>query len=426
MTRAGTILGWMLTVAIGVSGVSAQVPTAAPGDWPWWRGPNFNGVAESNQQPPTAWNEKQNVAWKTAIPGRGHSTPIVVGGRVFLQTADDKQRTQSVLCFDRQSGRVLWNRELNRGNLTEKVNRKNTHASSTIACDDGHLFVLFCNNDAIQVTVLNLDGKTIWKKAASPFLEKKYSNGYAASPVLYGNSVIIACDCEAGGKIMALDRKNGKTLWSTKRPGMTNYASPIVGHVSGRDQLLIGGLKMVASYDPNNGKMLWSSPALSIQTSGTLVWSRDMVFAAGGFPEGSTAGVKADGSGEIAWKNTHRLHEQSLLIHEGHVYAINDRGIALCWQARTGKEIWRHRLRGPISASPTLVDGNIYAINELGTAWVFPASPKGFQLISKNQLGTIAFASPTICGSEIFLRVADMVDEKRLESLYCLKRTSKP
>ena len=125
MTRAGTILGWMLTVAIGVSGVSAQVPTAAPGDWPWWRGPNFNGVAESNQQPPTAWNEKQNVAWKTAIPGRGHSTPIVVGGRVFLQTADDKQRTQSVLCFDRQSGRVLWNRELNRGNLTEKVNRKN-------------------------------------------------------------------------------------------------------------------------------------------------------------------------------------------------------------------------------------------------------------------------------------------------------------
>lgn len=422
MRRAGTVFGWWLAVVCAATSVPAQVPRAAPGDWPWWRGPTFNGVAESGQRPPVEWSETKNVAWKTPVPGRGHSTPIVVGERLFLQTADETLLTQSVLCFDRKTGKRLWSRELNRGNLTKKVNTKNTHATSTIASDRGRLFVLFCNNDAVQATALDLDGKTIWKKTAAPFLEKKYSNGYAASPVLYGDTVIIACDCETGGVVMALDRETGKTIWSTKRPGMTNYASPIVGHVAGRDQLLIGGLKMVASYDPANGTMLWNSPALSIQTSGTLVWSKDMVFAAGGFPEGNTAGVKADGSGEIAWKNTHRLHEQSMLIHDGHVYAINDRGIALCWQARSGKEVWRHRLRGPISASPTLVDGNIYAVNELGTAWVYRASPRGFELVSKNQLGTIVFASPTICGGEIFLRVADMVEEKRQESLYCLKR----
>ncbi len=427
MSRVEAVVGWLLVllaVLLGATTAAAQVPTAAAGDWPWWRGPNFNGVAESGQRAPVEWSETNNVAWKVAVPGRGHSTPIVVGGRVFLQTADETLLTQSVLCFDRKTGKLLWNRELNRGNLTQKVNPKNTHATSTIASDRGRLFVLFCNNDAVQVTALDLDGKTIWKKTASPFLEKKYSNGYAASPVLYGDTVIIVSDCETGSVVMALDRANGKTIWSTQRPAMTNYASPIVGHVAGRDQVLIGGLKMVAGYDPVNGRLLWKSPALSMQTSGTPVWAGDMVFAAGGFPEGNTAGVRADGSGEIVWKNTHRIHEQSMLIHGGHVYALNDRGIALCWQAGTGKEVWRHRLRAPISASPTLADGKIYAVNELGTTWVYRASPKGFQLVSKNQLGTIVFASPTICGGEIFLRVADRVDDKRQESLYCLRRAA--
>ncbi|MFP6769343.1 MAG: PQQ-binding-like beta-propeller repeat protein, partial [Planctomycetaceae bacterium] len=250
MRQVEVLGGWLLAICLGVTTVSGQVPKAASGDWPWWRGPNFNGVAESGQRAPVEWSETKNVAWKTAVPGRGHSTPIVVGGRVFLQTADETLLTQSVLCFDRKTGKLLWNRELNRGNLTKKVNPKNTHATSTIASDRGRLFVLFCNNDAVQVTVLDLDGKTIWKKTASPFLEKKYSNGYAASPVLWGDTVIIACDCETGSAVMALDRDNGKTIWSTQRPAMSNYASPIVGRVAARDQVLIGGLKMVAGYDP--------------------------------------------------------------------------------------------------------------------------------------------------------------------------------
>ena len=150
-----------------------------------------------------------------------------------------------------------------------------------------------------------------------------------------------------------------------------------------------------------------------------------MVFAAGGYPSGSTAGIVADGSGRIAWKNTHRIHEQSLLVHKGHVYGVNDTGIALCWETRTGRELWKHRLRGPISASPTLVGETIYLANELGTTWVYRATPEGYQQLAENQLGTIVFASPTICGGQIFLRVADMVDEKRVEMLYCIQASSK-
>ncbi|MBO13266.1 MAG: dehydrogenase [Planctomycetaceae bacterium] len=401
------------------------MPRAAKGDWPWWRGPHFNGVAESGQKVAVEWSDSRNVAWKAAVPGRGHSTPIVVGTRVFLQTADETERSQSVLCFDRESGKRLWSRELNRGNLQEKINRKNTYATSTIACDRGRLFVLFGNNASVQATALDLDGTIVWSTLAAPFVEKKYPNGYAASPVVYGDTVIVAVDCEGGGTLVALDRNTGKRVWATSRVGKTNYASPIVGHVAGKDQLLLGGLDMVASYNPVNGKPLWDAPAIAMQTSGTPVWEGDMVFAAGGYPSGSTAGIVADGSGRIAWKNTHRIHEQSLLVHKGHVYGVNDTGIALCWETRTGREVWKHRLKAPISASPTLVDETIYLANELGTTWVYRATPEGYQQLAENQLGTIAFASPTICGGQIFLRVADMVDEKRVETLYCIQASSK-
>jgi outer membrane protein assembly factor BamB len=319
----------------------------------------------------------------------------------------------------------LWTRELNRGNLQEKINRKNTYATSTIACDRGRLFVLFGNNASVQATALDLDGTMVWSTLAAPFVEKKYPNGYAASPVVYGDTVIVAVDCEGGGTLVALDRNTGKRVWATSRVGKTNYASPVVGHVAGKDQLLLGGLDMVASYNPVNGKPLWDAPAIAMQTSGTPVWEGNMVFAAGGYPSGSTAGIVADGSGRIAWKNTHRIHEQSLLVHQGHVYGVNDTGIALCWETRTGREMWKHRLKAPISASPTLVGETIYLANELGTTWVYRATPEGYQQLAENQLGTIVFASPTICGGQIFLRVADMVDEKRVETLYCIQASSK-
>ncbi len=158
-----------------------------------------------------------------------------------------------------------------------------------------------------------------------------------------------------------------------------------------------------------------------MQTGATPVWEGDLVFASGGFPAGETLCIRADGSGDVVWRNNQKCYEQSLLVTDGHVYAINDNGIALCWEARTGRELWRKRLRGPISASPILVGRTIYASNERGTTFVYRASPDGCKLLAENQLGTEAFATPTICGSQIFLRVATSTETKRQEWLYCIQ-----
>ena len=399
----------------------AQLLKPAPGDWPWWRGPNYQGTAEAGQQPAVEWSDQKNVAWRTSVPGRGYSSPTVVGNRIFLTTADEKARVQSVLCFDRKKGKQLWRRDVNRGGLPLRINRKNTHASPTIACDGSRLFAVFYCRGGIQVAALDLNGKLVWEREAGRFDPQEFKHGYGASPLLYGEVVIIAGDYDGDAFLTALDRKTGKTAWRTKRPSMCNYSSPIVGRVAGRDQLLISGSELVASYNPQNGKLLWKTPATTQATVGTVVWDGDLVFAAGGYPRPGIACIRADGSGEVVWKNTQRIYEQSMLVLDGHLFTINDAGIAYCWKADTGVEMWAERLRGPVSSSPILAGDNIYISNEHGTTWVFQATPERFTLIAKNQLGSEAFASPAICGNQIFIRVADRVDERHQESLYCIE-----
>ena len=403
------------------SSCQAQLFEAAAGDWPWWRGPDFNGVADAKQQVPIEWSDTENVAWKVKVPGRGHSSPTVVGQRVLLATADEKAQTQSILCFDRRTGESLWTREVNRGGFQKKISPRNTHASSTVACDGQRLFAAVSHHGSVHVNALDLNGRPVWQREVGRFEERKYPNGHAASPVLYRDVVIIAADCEAGGFLAALNRRTGKIVWKTPRPPATNYASPIVARVAGRDQVLISGCNQVASYDPASGELLWNSKAKWLQTSGTIVWEDDLVFASGGYPDSETVCIRADGSGEAVWRNNQKCFEQSLLVRDGHLYAINDGGIAFCCEARTGTELWRKRLRGPISASPVFIGEKIYASNELGTTFVYGASPDGCELLAENQLGSEAIATPAICGGQIFLRVADNTRAGRQEWLYCIQ-----
>ena len=409
-----------MLIAIASTGY-AQLPQAQTGDWPWWRGPNSNGVAESGQRPPVAWSQTKNVAWKAVVPGRGHASPTVVGDRIYLATADDVTMVQSILCFARGTGKPLWRRDVNRGGFPDRINPKNTHASSSIACDGTRLFATFFNHDGIQVVALDLDGKPQWEQVAGKFTPDEYRNGYAASPVLYGNLVIIAGDFDGEAFLAALDGETGRRVWNTPRPSRINYASPIVARIAGRPQVLISGSDMVASYDPRSGRQLWTAAATTMATAGTMVWDGELVFASGGFPEHGTFCVRADGSGEIVWQNNQRCYEQSMLAFAGHLYAVTDNGIALCWDAATGEELWRERLRGPISASPVLSGGHIYAVNELGTTWVYRATSEKFELVQENQLGNEVFASPTICGDQVFLRVSESVEEQQQETLYCIQ-----
>jgi outer membrane protein assembly factor BamB len=387
-------------------------------DWPWWRGAQRNGIANPDQDPPTEWSASQNVAWKSAIPGRGHGSPTVVGRRVYLATADEQQGTQSVLCLDRETGKQLWHAEVHRGGLMQK-NEKSTAASSTVACDGESVFINFANNGAVYVTALDLEGNQRWQKKIGDYL---IHQGYGASPAVYQSLVIASADSAAGGVIAALDRKTGAIAWKRDRPKEPNYTSPIILNVAGRDQLFLTGCNLFSSFDPLSGKTHWEIKGATTECVTSTVTDGERVFSSGGYPKNHLAAVLADGSGKIAWDTNDRVYVPSLLARNGHLFGVLDAGIAACWKSDTGKQLWKKRLDGEFSASPVLVGNTIFATNENGETFVYRADPKKFEQIAVNKLGDQVMASAAICGSRIYMRVAEQVDGKRQEMLYCLAK----
>ena len=393
-------------------------PILNRGDWLTWRGPNANGIAVNGQSVPVNWSETDNVVWKTSVPGRGHSSPTVVGDRIVLTTADGQ--SQSVVCFDRGNGKKLWQTTIHQGGLPPQIHTKNTHASPTVACNGELLFASFNNSNSVSLTALNLDGEQVWQKNAGPYQPNKYKFGYAPSPLLYDSLVIVASEYDGKSFLVAYQQETGTEAWRIPRPKLISFSSPIVGHVAGRDQLLISGCNAVSSYDPKTGRQLWTTKATTQATCGTMVWEDDLVFASGGYPDKETVAVKADGSGIVVWRNREKCYEQSMLVTGGYLYAVNDNGIAFCWRAKDGREMWKQRLGGAVSSSPTLVGDTIYCANEAGTMFVFKANPQKYEAVARNQLGTETFASPAICGDQIFIRAATGSGAARKETLYCI------
>lgn len=400
------------------AGIADFSKLSSKSDWPWWRGPSRNGIA-AEQSVPTNLGPSENMVWKALVPGRGHSSPVVVGERVYLTTADEETKTHTVLAFDRHNGKPAWETDVNKGAFPAKNHAKNTEASPTLASDGDRLYAAFYHHDKVEAVALNVDGKIAWKQTVCPFRPKTFEYGYAPSPVLYKDNVIISAEYDGNSFITALNRQSGKVDWKTQRPTMITFSSPVIAHVGGKDQLLLSGADQVASYDPGTGKRLWTTQGTTLATCGTMVWDRDIVFASGGYPKAETLAIKADGSGTVLWRNSQKCYEQSMLAVDGYVYALTDNGVIYCWRGTDGKEMWKSRLKGPVSASGVLAGGNIYWANEEGTLYVFRATPDKFDLIAENHIGRESFPSPAICGGQIFLRVAERTAGGRQEFLYC-------
>jgi len=400
-------------------GIADFPKLSAESDWPWWRGPSRDGHAAATSKPPTSFSATKNVAWKSPIPGRGHSSPIIVGDSIFLTAADDGKQEQSVLALSRKTGKQLWKKEVSQGGFP-KLHPKNTQATPSVASDGERLFVVFCHHETAQLTVFDLAGKQLWQKVVSPFRPRRYEYGYAPSPLIYRGTVIVAAEYDGDSSLAAFDRESGKEVWRTPRPGNISYSTPVVAHLAGRDQLLISGADQVCSYEPNGGKLLWSTPGTTAATCGTIVWDGDIIFASGGYPKAETLAIKADGSGEVLWKNNKKCYEQSMIATGGHLYALTDDGILYCFGGSDGEEKWNKRLKGPVSASPVLAGGHIYWANEMGTHYVFKPNPEKLELVSQSQLLDDSFASPAVSGNQLFLRVAKG-GAKRQEFLYCLE-----
>jgi hypothetical protein len=402
----------------GAPSVPADRITVSPADWPWWRGPNRDGIASPDQTPPLHWSETQNVLWKAPLPGRGHGSTTVVGDQVFLQTADEEQEIQSVLCFDRLTGKQLWKKDLHqRGFAKQGVNKKSSHAAATIACDGQRLFVNFLHDGAIYATALKRDGTQIWQKKISDFVSHQ---GFGASPAIYKSLVIFSADNKGGGAIVALNRATGETVWRHERPKLPNYTSPVILNADGQEQLIFTGCDLVSSFDPLTGKKLWEAAGATTECVTSTVTDGNIIVTSGGYPKNHMSAMLADGSGKIVWENSVRVYVPSLLARDGYLYAVTDAGVAMCWKSDTGKEVWKSRLGGTFTASPVMVGDKIFAANEEGKTFIFKINPAAFELLAENQLGDEVYATPTICGSRIYLRVAATQDGRRQETLYCL------
>ena len=388
-------------------------------DWPRWRGPQGNGVADPKQSPPTHWDASTNtnVVWKVPIPGRGHSSPIVVNDRVILTTAEVDREVQSMLCFDRKTGAARWRTEVHHGGLERKGNKKTTQASSTVACDGQRLIVNFLNRGAIYTTALDLDGKQLWQTKVSEF---DTHQGFGSSPTVDGPLAFVTTDNRGGGVVAALERATGKVVWQSKRPAKDNYASAVVLHAGGRKQLVVQGCDLVSSFEPLTGQKLWEMEGATTECVTSLVTDGERVFASGGYPRKHVQAVLADGSGKTTWESNSEVYVPSMVVHQGHLYAVLDKGFAACWKSDTGKELWKERVGGTFTASLVLVGDNIFAINESGENFIFKANSTSYEQVAKNKLGNEVYATPAICGGQIFMRVVEDTGGQRQEMLYCL------
>ncbi len=430
MVRA-TKLVW--TIAAAAALVTAGAPRARAGagpawddlppirpaadDWPWWRGERFDSIAAAAKEPPIKWSKTENVVWRSDVPGRGHGSPTLWGDRIFLATADEKEKAQYLLCYDRRDGKKLWQTEVHRGGFM-RMHPKNSHASATPACDGERVFMPLIVQGGVWLDALDLDGKIVWQKRLGDFASL---HGFAASPVLYKSLVIVVADAIKDSFIIAVHRKTGEVAWKIDRPSynLGTYASPSVGHIAGRDQLLIQGPYKLFSYDPATGKELWRCDGPDESTGSNPTFDDTHVWAAAGFPKRNLMCVRADGSGDVT--QTHRVwmkrdnmaYIPSMLLADGLLYMVEDEGRLYCFEAKTGETVWETKQPAKFSASPVLAAGRIYVPSEAGVTYVYKPGRK-FELLAQNDLGDGGYATPVFIGDRIYLRT--------LHSLYCLGR----
>jgi outer membrane protein assembly factor BamB len=400
----------VLAVAAGL-GIASINPARAAEPWPRFRGPNGTGVA-NDKDVPVRWSKASGLLWKTPVPGSGNSSPITWADRVFLQTAGADGNERMLLCFHVNTGKVLWSRAVPGSGA--HTHPKNTLASSTPATDGERIYAIFWDGKDMVIFAYDLDGKPLWNRNLGSFTSQ---HGAGVSPIVFEGKVFISDDQDGSARLTALDARNGKLLWEKDRPAFRAcYSTPLIlteqGHAA---QLLVASTAGVTSYDPNSGVANWTHnwtfPIKPLRTVASPIYADGMIIASSGDGDGSrhTIAIKATGSEDGA--GSHPVWEQSrtlpyvptMLATGGHVYFVNDLGLAGCLVAKTGQTVWTQRLGGNFSASPILVDGKIYAANENGTVFVFPASSK-FELLAKNEIGEAVVATPAVCDNRLLIR----------------------
>lgn len=380
--------------------------------WPAFRGPTGDGHSDATGLP-TTWSETENIAWKTPLQGRAWSSPVIWGSQIWLTNATEDGKTLSALVIDRDSGKLLHDLPIFSVEKSQVMHKFNSYASPTPVIEAGRVYLSW---GAYGVTCLDtVTMKAIWVRRDLPC---EHFRGPGSSPILHGNLLIQHYDGFDYQYVVALDKQTGKTIWKTDRPtdfGTTDgdvkkaYATPIVISVNGREQLISPASKGLFSYDVQTGTEIWrvtyptfSSPTRPLFHDGMLIFS-------GGFSKGILYAVRADGQGDvtdthIVWKEDKAMPSKpSPLLVDGLVYTIQDQGVAMCLEEKTGQQVWQARLGGNYSASPVYADGKLYFLSEEGKTSVV-APGREYRLLAENSLPDGFMASPAVAGKALYLR----------------------
>jgi outer membrane protein assembly factor BamB len=392
-------------------------------NWPGWRGPRGDGTSnEANL--PLNWSESNNIRWKTPIPGKGHSSPIIWGDRVFVTTCIEDKGERVLICLDRRDGSVLWQRVVLTAPL-EKKHSLNSFASATPVTDGKHVWVAYLAYPDMQVACYEFDGKLVWMRSPGKLLSV---HGFCSSPILHKNLILLNGDQDAQAYLVALDKETGAERWRIDRPNRTrSYCTPILIHAKNKPnvtQLVLSGSKCVTSYDADTGKLLWIIDGPTEQYVASLVFFDDVLFLTTGFPEFHLMGISPEGEGNITrskyvrWHVPHKLNGRdgasyvpSPIAAGGHFYVVSDTGNLSCLEPQSGKRLWKKKLARHVSASPVLADGYLYFVDDDAVTYVLKADGE-FTLLQKNKLDDECYASPAISQGQIFLR--------GLHNLYCI------
>jgi outer membrane protein assembly factor BamB len=419
-----------------------DVTVAAAANWPQFRGPAATGIADG-QHPPTTWDVKAgtNVRWKTPIAGLGHSCPVVWGDRVFVTTAvssgepdpnvrtgnygdsesvnDTSKHTWQVLCLERDTGKTLWTRTPFEGVPKIRRHLKGSQANCTPAAD-GRWVVACFGSEGLYC--FDLDGKPLWKRDLSAIdssfaIDKEYEWGFGSSPVIHGGLVILQFDLSHDSFLAAYSLEDGSQVWSTPRDEIPSWSTPTVWKNSKRTELVTNAAQYARGYDPATDRELWRLAKKSEVTIPTPVPAGDLVFVVSGNmpiqpifairPAAGDISLKEGQTGNefVAWGKLRRgPYLPTPIVYGPHLYVCSNAGVLTCYEAATGREVYRERIGGTsYTASPVAADGRLYFTSEQGQVRVVKAGTE-FELLAVNDMGDVCMATPAISGGVLFVR----------------------
>jgi len=403
--------------------------SAARADWPEFRGPWGNGYASAPGDSklmglPLEWSETNNVKWKTEIPFRGWSTPVVLGGQVWLTTATEDGHDFFAICVDAESGKVRFNEKLFHSDNPEPLGNgasMNCYATPSPAIEPGRVYVHFGRFGTACLDTST--AKTIWKRED---IQCRHYRGPASSVILFENLLILTMDGVDVQYQIALNKENGQTVWKTDRsvawndenvPGQMakdgdlrkGHSTPLITTAAGKLQMFCPGAKAAYAYDPRTGKELWKVQHADWSVAPRPVYDQGLVFFVTGLNKRELWAVRPDGQGDVtdthvAWKLSTRVGKYaSPLVVDGLLYTAAEESFISCLEAATGKVVWTERVGGKNAASPVYVDGRLYFFDQSGTTTVLKPG-RSMEVLASNKLAGGFMASPAVSGKAFFLR----------------------